>query len=145
KLKWTGEKLVPIKIPSTKKIKPLNDLQACAIDLIMDKDIPIKIIAGTYGSGKTLLSVKGGMYHVFEKGNYSKLMVVRNPIGTGEEIGWLKGSKEDKTAGFFKPIIQHLEGGEQEAYYLEQKGQLIKEIPYYMKGLSIEDTFLLCD
>jgi predicted ribonuclease YlaK len=72
-------------------------------------------------------------------------MVVRNPLGSGESIGWLKGTKEDKTADFFKPFVQHLEGGEQEAIFLEQRGILTKEIPYFMKGLSIEDTFMIVD
>jgi PhoH-like ATPase len=145
KLRFDGEKLVPLKLPNKKVASPKNEEQACALDLLYNKDIPIKIISGTYGSGKTFLTVKMAIHHVLDKGHQSKIMVIRNPIGSGEAIGWLKGSKEDKTADFFKPIVQHLEGGEQEATYLEQRGQLIKEIPYYIKGLSIEDTFVIVD
>jgi PhoH-like ATPase len=145
KFRYNGEKLVPLKLPNKKIVNPKNEEQACALDLLYNPDIPIKIIAGTYGSGKTYLTVKMALYHVLEKGTHSKIMVIRNPIGSGEAIGWLKGTKEDKTQDFFKPIIQHLDGGEQEAFYLEQRGQLIKEIPYYIKGLSIEDTFVIVD
>lgn len=145
KLRWDGNSHVKLKHSPTKKLKAKNVLQELAIDLMMNTDIPIKIIAGNYGSGKTLISVKLALYHVREKGNYAKIMMVRNPQGTGKEIGYLKGTKEDKTADFFKPLIQHLESGEQEAAFLESSGQLSKEIPFYMKGLSIEDSIIVCD
>ena len=148
KFRWDGTKHVKLKMPKTSKknsLKAKNDEQACAIDLLYNKDIPIKFICGTYGSGKTYLTVKNALHHVQELGTHSKIMVVRNPIGSGESIGWLKGDKDDKTHDFFKPFIQHLEGGEQEAEILEANGKLIKEIPYYIKGLSIDDTYVVVD
>lgn len=145
KLRFDGENLIPLKLPFKKTVKPKNEEQACAIDLLNNNNIPIKIIAGTYGSGKTYLTVKVALHKVLEEGQHSKIMMIRNPIGSGEAIGFLTGDKDNKTKDFFKPIVQHLEGGEQEAYYLEQRGQLIKEIPYYIKGLSIEDTFVIVD
>lgn len=145
KFRFDGKKLVKLKLPDKRVVKAKNEEQECALDMLHNKDIPIKIIAGTYGSGKTYLTVKMALYHVLEKGNHAKIMVIRNPIGSGEEIGYLKGSKEDKTQDFFKPFVQHLEGGEQEATLLETRGQLIKEIPYYIKGLSIEETFVVVD
>jgi PhoH-like ATPase len=143
--RWNGSTHVELKLPPKKYIDAKNDLQACALDLLNNKDIPVKFILGTYGSGKTYLNTKMAIYHVMEKGNQAKIMVIRNPIGSGEEIGWLKGDKDDKTKGFFKPFIQHLDGGEQTAEFLEQRGVLEKEIPYYMKGLDIQETFMLCD
>lgn len=145
KFRFDGTNHVKLKLPDKKVYKPQNEEQECAADMLLNSDVPIKIIAGTYGSGKTMAAVKIALHHVLDKGNHAKLMVVRNPIGSGESVGWLKGSLEDKTDGFFKPIIQHLEGGEQEAMVLETRGQLSKNIPYYMKGLSIEDTFVIVD
>jgi PhoH-like ATPase len=145
KFRFNGEKLVKLKLPDKKTVKAKNEEQECALDMLYNNEIPIKIIAGTYGSGKTFLTVKSALHSVLEKGNQAKIMVLRNPIGSGEAIGWLKGSKEDKTQDFFKPFVQHLEGGEQEAALLETRGQLIKEIPYYIKGLSIDDTFVVVD
>lgn len=149
KYRWNGHKHVKLKLPrwndKNKQIKPENDLQECALDLLYNKDIPIKFVLGTYGSGKTFLGTKVAIHALMEEGNQSKIMMIRNPIGAGEEIGFLSGDFENKTAGFFKPIIQHLDGGEQEATYLEQRGQLLREIPYYMKGLSIEETYMIVD
>lgn len=145
KLRYDGNKLVKLKLPPKSIIQAKNEEQECAIDLLNNKEIPIKFILGEFGSGKSYLTVKMSLYKVIDKGEHSKILVVRNPIGSGEEIGFLKGTKDDKTQDFFKPFVQHLEGGEQEAHYLEQRGQLMKDIPFYMKGLDIQDTFIVVD
>lgn len=145
KYRWDGKRHVGLVLPPKKFIKPKNDLQECVLDLLMNKDIPIKFIAGTTGSGKTYLTTRMGLFHVKERGNHAKIMIVRNPIGSGEEIGYLKGDKHDKTEGFFNSIIQHLDQGELEAVAMEQRGELVREIPFYMKGLSISDTFIIVD
>lgn len=141
--RWTGEKLVDLKIPAKKHVNPLNSLQKCAIDLLNNKSIPIKIVAGTYGSGKTLLTVKMALWHIYEKGNYNKLMMVRNPVGSGEEVGFLPGDKMEKIYDFFKPVIQHLDGGEFQAQQMIQREELIAEIPFYMKGLSLDNGYFI--
>lgn len=143
--KWNGESYHKLKLPKIHGLKSKNVPQLFAMDLLNDTSIPIKIIAGNFGSGKTFLTTKMAVYHVKEKGNYSNIMVVRQPQGTGKEIGFLPGTKDEKTSDFFKPFTQHLEGGEFEAHQLEQRGVLTKEIPYYMKGLSIGDTFIMVD
>jgi len=143
--KYRSQQLESIKLPPSRIVKGQNVHQRLALDLLLDKDIPIKIICGTYGSGKSLLATKMGLYHVKEKGNYSKLMIIREPIGEGSEVGYLKGTKEDKTKDFFKCVVQHLDGGEWEAESMIQNGQLVKEIPYYLKGLSIADSYIIVD
>ena len=143
--RYCNKELKNIKLPSSKVIKALNEKQRCALDLLLDKSIPIKFICGNYGSGKTLLSVKMALYHVLEKGNFSKMTFFRNPVGAGESVGYLKGTKEDKLEGFFKPIVQHLDGGEFQLQNLVQRGQIEMEIPFYAKGLSIGDSFIVVD
>lgn len=142
----TGGKLVRLKLPHESVITPKNEEQACALDLLINKDIPIKIITGTHGTGKTYLTAKIAIDEVLgdPDGIYKSLMMVRNPLGSGEKIGFLKGTKEDKTGDFFKPIEQHIPS-EYDMAYLEEARLVKKEIPYYMKGLSIPDTFIMVD
>lgn len=145
KYRWDGLKHVKLSLPPKRYIKAKNDLQECALDLLYSKDIPVKFIAGKAGSGKTFLTTKMALFHLKEKGNYAKIMMVRNPVGSGEEIGFLQGDKNKKTEGFFKSIVQHLEQGEIEATAMEQREELVREIPFYMKGLSVSDTFIIAD
>jgi PhoH-like ATPase len=106
--RWDGRHLQDLRLPPSEVIKGLNPQQRCALDLLNNTSIPIKILAGNYGSGKTMLSVLMGLYHVLKKGLYSKLTLIRNPIGSGEAIGFLPGTKEEKVGEFYKPILQYL-------------------------------------
>jgi len=142
--RWTGQSFEKLLKPP-KNLKGKTIYQDCAIDLLMNKNIPIKIIAGTYGSGKTFLAMKAGLHHVREKGTYAKIVAVRNPIGSGEEIGFLPGDKSEKIGDFFRPIVQYLDRGEFELAEMTQRGQLECEIPFYMKGLSIPEAFIIVD
>jgi predicted ribonuclease YlaK len=77
-----------------KKVRPykenglegINIEQVCALDLLFDDDIPIKIITGLAGSGKTYLATNWAFDNVLH-GNVnkfnktSKVMVFRNPEG----------------------------------------------------------------
>lgn len=143
--KYSKGQLLNLKLPSSKAVKGINSKQRCALDLLYNAEIPIKIIAGNYGSGKTLLSVRTAIHTVLDKGYYSKITLVRNPLGSGQDIGFLPGSKEEKIKDFYKPIEQNLEGGEFQLNNMIMKGQLEMEIPYYMKGMSLNHTFILVD
>ena len=70
-------------------------------------------------------------------------MMVRNPVGSGEEVGILPGNKMEKIYDFFKPVIQHLDGGEFQAQQMVQREELIAEIPFYMKGLSLDHGYFV--
>lgn len=145
KFRFDGTNHVKLKLPENRYIKPKNEEQECAIDLLMNKDIPIKVVSGQVGSGKTYLGVKMALYHVLEKGNHAKVLTLRNTIGSGEEIGFLKGSKEEKIQDFFVAISDQLQGGEQEAEVLKSRGQLESDTPHFIKGRTFTDTFVLVD
>lgn len=137
--RWNGNELIGLRLPPKKVVRPLNDLQACVLDLLMDKDIPIKIVAGEYGSGKTLISTLVGLYMVEDKGQYSKLVLVRNNDlqDSGRDVGALPGDLLDKTNLLFKTSIQHFPQGEYQAEKMRMEGRLETHITYFIKGLSI--------
>ena len=144
-LRYFDGEFLKLKQPDSKVIKAMNDLQRCALDILNNDDIPIKIIAGGFGSGKTFMATKIAIDKVVKRGKYGSIMVLRNPTIEGEQIGYLKGTKEEKTDDFFKPFVQHLDGNEFEATSLVQRGLLTKEIVGYIKGLSIGNTFIIVD
>jgi PhoH-like ATPase len=143
--RFSEGKLVDLELPPEKVIEGWNTEQRFALDLLNNKDIPIKVIAGNYGSGKTKLSAAMGVYLTQCKDGYSKLLMIRNPIGSGEDIGFLPGGFDEKTGNFFEPVIDCLEGGEQDAMRMEDLGMLEKAIPFHIKGKTFEDTFMLVD
>lgn len=144
-MRFDGEKFVELRLPPSGYLKGKNSLQRCALDLLMNRDIDIVAILGTYGSGKSFLTIQMGLYHVLEKGNQSKLLGIREPSGEGAPVGYLKGTLEDKTRNFFLPIEQQLKGGEFELEALRQRGQLDTNIPFYMKGTTYNDTIMVVD
>lgn len=144
-LRFDGEKLVELKLPSSGYLKGKNSLQRCALDLMMNRDIDIVAVLGTYGSGKSYLTTQMALYHVLEKGHQSKVLGIREPTGEGAPVGYLKGTFEDKVRNFFLPIEQQLKGGEFELEALRQRGVLDTNIPYYMKGTTYDNTIMLVD
>lgn len=144
-MRFNGENFVPLKLPPSTYIKAKNSLQRCALDLMLNKDITISAILGGYGSGKTFLATQMGLYNVVEKGNHAKILGIRECSGEGKNIGYLKGTFEDKTGRFFKPIEQQLKGGEYELNSLISRGVLETNIPFYLKGTTYNDTIMIVD
>lgn len=144
--RWDGEKFVPLILPDGKGcIKGKNSEQRCAIDALNNDDIDIVAVLGGYGSGKTYLCTQMALYNIKHKGTTSKIIGVRSPESESKEVGYLKGTLEDKTELFFKPLEDSLEGGDQEFERLKREGYLQMEIPYYMKGRTFTDSIMVCD
>lgn len=138
-------KLNTLKLP--KGIKALNAKQRCVLDLLENEDIPIKVICGVYGTGKTYLSINVAVNKVNNstKSEFAKIFLVRQPYGEGDEIGFLKGTKDDKIRDFFNPIVDNINDGEFAMEMMMQRGQLEVDIPFYMKGRSLARTIMIVD
>ena len=169
--KFNGKKFVALKLPDSKVIKGLNSLQRCALDLLNNKDIPIKVVAGGFGSGKTILSVKVGLDLVISKETYNTLMFIRNPVtADGTDIGFLPGSKAEKIHDYCRPFLQYIESPETAFYKNKSKGKNSKEkddeqfysedsyadslikqdkikmdVVSFLKGVSIDDSYVIMD
>ena len=144
-MRFDGKEFVPLKLPSSKYIKAKNALQRCALDMLNNPNITACAVLGGYGSGKSFLSMQMALYAVQEKGWQSKIVGVREPIGEGCDVGYLKGDFEEKTDNFFLPLVQQLNGGEFELEKLKQTGVLESTIPFYLKGQTFPNAVLLVD
>ena len=144
-MRFDGQKFVSLKLPPSKYIKAKNSLQRCALDMLNNPNISICAVLGGYGSGKSFLSMQMALYAVKEKGWQSKIVGIREPIGEGAEIGFLKGDFEEKTDNFFLPLVQQLDGGEFELENLKRQGILESTIPFFLKGQTFPNTVLLVD
>jgi len=144
-LRYNGEEFVPLRLPSSKFIKGKNALQRCALDMLANPNITICGVLGNYGSGKSYLTMRMGLYSVREKGYQSKIVGVREYRGEGEEIGFLPGEKEAKLNDFFLPLAQQLDGGEFELESMKQRGEIEINTPFFMKGTTYDNSIILVD
>ncbi len=156
-VRWDAEAqdFVDIKYRST-KVKPLNIYQSCALDLLYNDRIPVKVIAGNYGSGKSLLSMKM-MEEKIYSGLYDKMLLLRNPIAVdGINIGALPGDFHNKLGHFFTPMLQYLTNNTmfdiQDAFNpaneecAKHRGyQLDMDIVQNLKGVSVDRTIVILD
>ena len=78
--KWMGE------------VKPRNLEQKLAMDLLQNKDIPIKVLTGRYGTGKDFLMISHAISYI-ERNMFEKIVWVRNTtnVKNSKEIGFLPG------------------------------------------------------
>lgn len=144
-MRFDGSQFVPLKLPPSRYIKAKNALQRCALDMLNNPNITICAVLGGYGSGKSYLAMQMALYAVKEKGWQSKIVGIREPQGDGQDVGYLKGSFDEKTDNFFLPLVQQLKGGEFELEQLKQQGVLESTIPFYLKGQTFPSTFMLVD
>ncbi len=154
--RYTNGKLKRLKLPNIDGVKPLNSEQRCAFDLILNKDIPIKVLVGTAGSGKTYIATRLGIYMVKYLGEYGKFLMIRNPIGSGEDPGALPGTLDEKCGEFWKSIKQHIDSMDQalggktktktgKFSQCDTDVQIETNIPYFMKGMSYGSTYMMFD
>lgn len=115
-LRWDGSRYVPIKYKNLNttyagKIKPLNDQQKLAFDLLQNDDITIKLLLGVYGSGKDFLMVNHAI-DLIEKGKYDRIVWVRNTVEVknSRSIGFLPGTANEKLMPYAGPLSDALGG-----------------------------------
>ena len=143
-VKWTGTEFASLLLPEQSVITAKNQLQRCAIDLLNDRRISCVAILGGYGSGKTYLCTQMATHFVLDRKKQRKILGIREPNGEGKDVGYLKGTFEDKTDRFFRPIEQQLKGPEEYNYLITNR-IIETEIPFYMKGTTYDDTIFIVD
>jgi len=146
--RFDGVKFVDLKLPNSKVIKGMNSLQRCGLDLLQNKSIPIKIVAGGFGSGKTIMSVKVGLDMVVAKEDYKTLLFLRNPVPSdGADIGFLPGDKAEKIADYCRPFLQYIEDPKNQFYSenLIRDEKIKMDVTTFLKGVSIDDSFVIMD
>jgi PhoH-like ATPase len=90
-------------------LKPRNEEQVMALDLLLDDNIRLVSLSGIAGTGKTLLAMAAGLKKVVEDSVYSRLVVSRPISPLGKDIGYLPGTKAEKFNPWMQPIYDNME------------------------------------
>ena len=86
-----------------------NREQNFAINLLMDPDIDFVTLAGTAGTGKTLMALAAGLTQVLDERRYTEIIMTRATVSVGEDIGFLPGTEEEKMGPWMGALDDNLE------------------------------------
>jgi len=96
KCRYDGESMIQVRYPTITHrgvtVCGRNEYQNCAIDLLLARNIPVKLLLGRGGSGKDYLMSSAAM-SLIERGKFQKIVYIR-PNVTIEgvpDIGYRKG------------------------------------------------------
>lgn len=148
KYKWTGKTYQKVKYSILEnaysgKIKPRNDQQQLAFDMLQDEKTTIKILTGCFGSGKTFLMVTTAL-DLISKGKFEKIIWVRNNIEVKDSnpLGALPGSAYDKLIPFAGPLLDHV-GGIEGLELLINQGKIELQHLGFMRGRDIKHSIII--
>ncbi|MGH8557346.1 MAG: PhoH family protein [Methylococcales bacterium] len=86
-----------------------NREQNFAFNVLLDPDIDFVTLVGTAGTGKTLLSLAAGLSQTMESKFYREIIMTRETIPVGEDIGFLPGTEEEKMTPWMGALLDNLE------------------------------------
>lgn len=86
-----------------------NMEQNFALNVLLDPEIDFVTLLGTAGTGKTLMALVAGLVQTIDKKTYTEIIMTRDTIPVGEEIGFLPGTEEEKMAPWMGALMDNLE------------------------------------
>ena len=90
-------------------INARNQEQNYALNVLLDPNIDFVTLLGTAGTGKTLLALAAGLTLMIEQKIYLEIIMTRETVPVGEDIGFLPGTEEEKMAPWMGALIDNLE------------------------------------
>jgi len=147
KIDRTGSWIQKIESPTAAGIQPRNREQAFALHALMDDSIPIVILTGIAGSGKTLLALAAAMEKINLK-KYSKIMITRPMSYVGKySLGALPGDVNEK----FSPYLLNYTTNMELLVGKSKVQDLIDQFKFevvplqLIRGASFNDTLVIAD
>ena len=146
-------RFVDHKMPSVAGVRPLNDEQRMAFEVLLDPNVNLVSLVGKAGTGKTLLALAAGLRMTLEDRLYSRVLVSRPVIPLGKDIGYLPGAKNEKLSHWMEPLFDNLEYvlSVYKKQNIKNAEQLISnrvielEALSYIRGRSLPGQFIIID
>ena len=132
-----------------------NREQNFAMNLLMNPEIDFVTLAGTAGSGKTLMALAAGLSQVLDERRYTEIIVTRATVSVGEDIGFLPGTEEEKMSPWMGALDDNLEvlsktdgsageWGKAATHELIRSRIKIKSMNF-MRGRTLMNKYLIID
>ena len=164
--RFDGERLVPLRYLKEKPygVTARNVGQQFVQEMLMTgaEAAPLVILKGPAGTAKTFYALAVGLEKVIRTDEYRKILITRANVKFDEDIGFLKGTEEEKIMPLIRPSIDNLElllsargrkKGEplqerdidSEVRSLFEDGIITAQALAYLRGRSITNTWILID
>jgi len=150
-------RLVRVHQGSAWGLEPRSKEQIFALDLLLDRAVPIVGLSGPAGTGKTILALAAGLEQTFEPRSqrYDRLIILR-PVQSvgGQDLGFLPGTVEEKLGPWFDAVIDALVAlGDRLSYpdargmvdMWVQQGRMSLDAVTYLRGRSLRRSFIIVD
>lgn len=147
--RWDGNSYNKLNYRSFKsalgsKVEPRNTEQKMLFDLLQNRNIPIKLCLGRFGSGKSYLMLAHAL-NLVQKGEFDRIVFVKNNIQVKDtkDLGALPGEEIDKLMPWLKQIEDHVG-----AFTFEDmlnQGVIEPVHLGYIRGRDIKNSIIFCD
>jgi len=134
------------------KLAARNLEQVAALNLLNDKELPLVVLRGKSGSGKTALALATGLHLSGPRQPYDRVVVVRPVTVVGrEELGFLPGKLQEKLDPHFQVVKQLVAEFNPKADAAEVLQKLLDskklslEPVSFLRGTTFNRTFVILD
>ena len=148
-LRWDGNNYAKLNYRSFKsalgsKVEPRNTEQKMLFDLLQNRNVPIKLCLGRFGSGKSYLMLAHAL-NLIQKGEFDRIVFVKNNIQVKDtkDLGALPGEEIDKLMPWLKQIEDHVGGFTFDD--MLQQGIIEPVHLGYIRGRDIKNSIIFCD
>jgi predicted ribonuclease YlaK len=86
-------------------IRALNHGQNRALDVLLDPDVRVVILHGSFGTSKTFMALLAGYYQMIQHNAYRKIVVTRVPVGIGrKKLEAIPGGVNEKMSPYMQGV-----------------------------------------
>lgn len=150
-----GELEPMLRVPEPWGLRPRSKEQQFALDLLLDPEVRVVALDGMAGTGKTILALAAGLEQVMESSLYDKVAVYRPVVPVGKaELGFLPGTLDEKLNPWMTAVHDALVALTERRSHadaramldeLTEREKLTMEAVTYLRGRSLQGTFVLVD
>ncbi|WP_455219119.1 PhoH family protein [Kaarinaea lacus] len=133
-------------------LKPRDIYQAMSLNLLLDPSIHLVSLAGSAGSGKTILALAAAIEMTVNTRRYRRIIATRSTQGLDEDIGFLPGTEKEKMEPWLGAITDNLEALHYDdedcsgsVDYVLNKVPLHFKSLNYIRGRSFQQSLIIID